>query len=168
MSIRQKEILNKIVLLLLLLPFVFLLYSYAHSATTGSITISGTVPSATAIVVTPSLGYNNLNLTTTVSDLVVCQVREINNTVNGFNVTLSSANSGQLKNGTLGQKAYTAKYNGSSVTLTASPVNITTQGSQTGIVNQLKDFSISYTGSPSEDYMQGTYSDILTFTIQSN
>lgn len=140
----------------------------AHAVLTGSVTIQGAVGAATAIVVTPQNNYNSLDLATTVSDLTVANVREINNTAAGYTVTLTSANSGQLKNGSLGQIAYTAKYNTAAVTLSSTPQVITTQGAQTGVVNVLKAFAISYTGTPAQDLMVGTYSDTLTFTIAAN
>lgn len=139
-----------------------------HAALTGSITLQGSVGAATAIVVTPQNNYNALDLATTVSNLNVANVREINNTAAGYKVTLVSANAGKLKNGTLGQVSYTAKYNGNAVTLSASPQQITNQGPQTGVVNVVKAFTINYTGTPAADLMVGTYSDTLTFTIAAN
>lgn len=135
------------------------------SATSGNITISGNVAAATAIVVTSVAGYNALDLSTTAADLAVANVREINNTLNGYTVTLASANSGSLKNGTLGSVSYTAKYNGVAATLSSTPVTVTTSPASNSVVNVLKGFAISYTGQPAQDLMVGTYSDTLTFTI---
>ena len=140
----------------------------AQAALTGSITISGSVPGATAITVTSAAGYNSLDLTASPSDQTVANVREINNTANGYTVTLASTNSGLLKNGTVGQLAYTAKYNGSSVTLSSTPVQITNAAPSNSIVNTVKAFAISYTGVASDTLMAGTYSDTLTFTIAAN
>lgn len=139
----------------------------AYGATTGSITISGSVPGATAIVVNSVAGYNNLDLTASPVDLSVASVREINNTANGYTVTLASTNAGQLKNGTSGL-AYTAKYNNVSVTLSATPTLITNSPPSTSIVNVVKPFAVSYTGAAAETMAAGTYSDTLTFTIAAN
>ena len=140
----------------------------AQAATTGSITISGTVPAATAIVVTPVAGYNALDLATTAVDQQVATVREINNTANGYTVTLASANSGSLVNGVIGSVGYSAKYDGGSVTLSNTPQTVTNAGPSSSVVNVLKSFDVSFTGTAPEDLMQGTYSDTLTFTIQAN
>ena len=139
----------------------------AHGATTGSITISGSVPVATAIVVTSVTGYNNLDLTASPVNLTVANVREINNTANGYTVTLASTNAGQLKNGT-SALAYTAKYNNVTVTLSATATTVTTSPPSTAVVNVVKPFTVSYTGAAAETMTAGTYSDTLTFTIAAN
>lgn len=139
----------------------------ALAASSGQITLQGNVAQATNIVVTGQGNYNALDLTTSASDLLVAKVREINNTSAGYTVKLTSTNAGKFKNGVLGQVAYTAKYNGSNVTLSATPQIITTQGTQSGVINVLKEFKISYTGQAAENLMAGTYSDTLTFTIAS-
>ncbi len=141
--------------------------SASWAASTGSITISGVVPQHTDIIVTPVAGYNALDLATTATDLSVANVTEKNNTALGYKVTLSSANAGALKNGTAGSIAYTAKYNSTSVTLSATPTNITTSPAASSVVNVTKAFKISYTGVDTTTMMQGTYSDTLTFTIAS-
>lgn len=145
-----------------------LVTSSAYAALTGSLTISGAVAAATAIVVNQTTGYNSLDLSTTAVDQEVATVREINNTTNGYTVTLSSANAGLLKNGTLGSVTYTAKYNDTSVSLTVAPVTITTGAASNSVVNVLKPFEISFTGVAASTLMVGTYSDTLTFTIAAN
>lgn len=142
--------------------------SNAFAALSGSITLTGHVNSATSITVTPQNNYNALDLTVNTTDLVVAAVREKNNTAAGYTVTLASANSGKLKNGAVGEVTYSGKYNGSAVTLSSTPQNVTTQGAQTGIVNVVKNFSITYTGTPEADLMVGDYTDTLTFTIAAN
>lgn len=140
----------------------------AIAATSGSITISGAVSAATAIVVTSVAGFNNLDLATTQVDLSVANVREINNTTNGYTVTATSTNAGLLKNGTLGSISYTAKYNGTSFTLSTTPQTVTNAAASNVVVNVVKPLVISYTGSAPETHMVGTYSDTLTFTIAAN
>lgn len=149
-----------------LLLFLFATNSFA--ATTASVTLSGSVPAATAIVVNPVSPYNNLDLTTTQTNLLVANVREINNTTLGYIVRVSSLNAGALKNGPTNSIAYTAKYNGVTFNLTVAPVTVTTQGTQTSVINIVKPLTISYTGQPSENQFNGSYSDTLTFTIIAN
>ena len=150
-----------------ILSYILALSASGLAATTGTLLLSATVPSATAIVVTPVGSPGALDPTVTATDFLVANVREINNTTAGYHVTLSSANAGVLKNGTLGTIPYTAKYNGSSVVLSVTPQNITIGAPSTSVVNRLKTFSISYTGLPNDQRMAGTYNDTLTFTITS-
>ncbi len=138
------------------------------AATTGTITLSGSVAAATAIVVTGVGGYNNLDLTTSQTNLQVANVREINNTANGYTVRMSSANAGALKNGTAGSITYTAKYNGVTANLAVAPVTVTSSPAANAVVNVVKPLSISYTGVAADSLMAGTYSDTLTFTITAN
>ncbi|MGK5088446.1 fimbrial protein [Bdellovibrionota bacterium FG-2] len=138
-----------------------------QAATTGTITLSGAVAAATAIVVTPAAGYNALDLSTTQSNLNVATVREINNTTLGYTVKVASTNAGLLKNGTLGSVTYTAQYNSSGFTLSATPQTVTTSAPANSIVNVTKPLTVSYTGTAAENLMQGSYSDTLTFTITS-
>lgn len=136
-----------------------------YGAVTGSITLSATVPAATAIVVTGTGSYNTLDLSTAATNLAVASIREINNTTGGYTVTAASTNAGKLKNGSAGSVTYTAKYNGSSFTLSSSPVNVTTSPASTSVVNIVKSLQISYAAQPAGSLMAGTYSDTLTFTI---
>lgn len=138
------------------------------AATSGTVTLSGSVPAATAIVVTGVSGYNSLDLSTTASDLAVASIREINNTANGYRVTVASTTGGALKNGTLGSIPYTAKYGGSTVTLSTTPAVVTNTGSTTSVVNVVKSLQVSYSGTDLSTLMQGSYSDTLTFTISAN
>jgi hypothetical protein len=154
--------------ILFTIGLVLALSAPAFAGTTGSVTISGVVPAATAIVVTGSTGYNNLDLSTSATNLQVASVVETNNTTNGYTVTLASQNSGALKNGTLGSVAYTAQYNGTAVTLSSSAVSVTTAPAANTVVNATKAFKVSYTGVPAANLMVGTYSDTLTFTISAN
>ncbi len=147
---------------------VMIISTNALAATVGSITLSGNIPGATAIVVVAEAGYDSLDLSTTQTNTKIATVREINNTAAGYAVTLASTNSGALKNGSVGSITYSATYNDVSVTLSSTPVTVTSQGAQSSIINVTKDLDISYKGVNTEDYMAGTYSDTLTFTISAN
>ena len=144
------------------------LASGAFAATTGSVTIQGTVATVVAITVTGTTPFNALDLTTTQANLPVANVVEQSNDALGYKVTMSSANAGTLKNGTAGSVAYTAKYNATTVTLSATPQNVTTAPATTTVVNVTKPLTISYTGAAAASMMAGTYSDTLTFTIAAN
>ncbi|MGK5089080.1 hypothetical protein WDW86_16100 [Bdellovibrionota bacterium FG-2] len=139
----------------------------AQAATTSSIALLGSVSAETAIVVTPVVGYDSLDLLTTRTKLNVATVREINNTTLGHTVKVASTNAGLLKNGNLGSVSYTAQYNNSEFTLSTTPPIVTTSAPVNSIVNIAKSLTVSYTGSTPESLMQGSYSDTLTFTITS-
>ena len=137
----------------------------AFAATTGGITLQGTIAPATAITVTGTAPYNSLDLNTTQTNLLVANVREVNNTSTGYTVKLSSANNGLLANGAADSIAYTATYNDSAVSLTSTPVAVTQSAPQNVVVNTQKPFKISYTGVTDDSKMAGSYTDTLTFTI---
>ncbi len=137
----------------------------AYAASVGTITLSGNVPAAVALVVPGST--LNLDLSTTAVDLPVGSVREISNVRTGYIVTLSSANAGLLKSTPIDSMPYSLKYNSVPVTLSISPVTVTSVASSVSVINILKSLSISYTGLPHQERMEGTYSDIITLSIQS-
>ena len=138
------------------------------AATTGTLLLQGSIPTSTNITVTGVSPFNNLNLTTTQSDLLVANVQEQNNTALGYKVTIASANTGKLKNGSVGSINYTAKYNGTAFTLSTTPVTVTNVTSQTTVTNITKPLTISYTGVTPASMMAGTYSDTLTLAIAAN
>lgn len=137
----------------------------SFGATTGSLTLSGSIPVAVAITITGQAGYNTLNLTANAVNQVVAVVNESSNDPLGYVVKLTSANAGKLMNGA-NQLTYTARYNGTAVVLSLTPQTVTNVASQVAIVNANKNFDISFTGSSS--LMAGTYFDTVTVTIQAN
>ncbi len=139
----------------------------ALAATSGTLTLSGTVPQRVDILVNAQSGATTLDLSTSQADYLVATVREKSNSATGYKVSLSSANSGNLVNGR-SMISYTAKYNTSGVTLSSTPQTITNVTSQSSPITTTKNFNISYTGADELDLMQGVYSDTLTFSIVAN
>jgi hypothetical protein len=139
----------------------------ARAATTGSanITIQGSIPTSVGITVVGSGSYNNLALTSAASDLQVAVVTEKSNDTAGYTVTMASANAGAFKNGALGTITYTAKYNGTAVTLSATPQTVTDTSSATALVNAAKNVSVSFAAQVPDSLVAGAYSDQLTFAI---
>src|SRR3989338_2233216 len=93
--------------------FAVLFFNSIHAAgdMTGAITLSGTVPEVTAIVVTGMNKYNQLDFSTSANDLLIARVREINNTANGYTVTAMSQNGGKFKNASSDAEiSYSVKY----------------------------------------------------------
>lgn len=146
---------------------LMLLSCNGYAALVGSVILSGVVPVVVAITVTGQGVYNNLNLSTSQTNLLVVNVVEQSNDTNGYKVTLASTNSGKLVNGS-NNLAYTAQYNNVTVALSSTPVTVTTQGAQSTVVNVTKGLTVSYTGVSSASMMSGTYTDTLTFTVAAN
>ncbi|MBB6481041.1 hypothetical protein [Spirochaeta isovalerica] len=133
----------------------------AMADTTGTLTLTGTVDSNMAIVVTPVDGvYNDLDLLNDASNLKVATVTEISNSA--YTVTVSSDNSSELA-GPSDSLAYTLTYDGASIDLTSGSAVITNTTTVTDADGLDKDLNISYTGNPA--LPSGTYTDTLTFTI---
>jgi hypothetical protein len=148
-----------------LLVFAFTLTT-AHAATTGTLTLSGTIATLISIVVTPDANASALDLTANAANLQVAVVTENSNAVNGYKIKAKSANAGTIKHASLADNvAYTLKYGaGSAVTLTAADQDVKTQatgGTYSGVNSNV---TISYTGSSA--LTAGAYSDTITFTIE--
>ncbi|MFN8370545.1 MAG: fimbrial protein [Bacteriovoracaceae bacterium] len=141
----------------------------SFAATTGTLLLQGTIAQVLSISITPVSGVNNnLDLTSNATNLVVGAVQEVSNSVTGYKILLSSANAGKLNHAsTSAFVSYTARYNGTAVTLSTTPQNIFNQ-STAGAYNTSKNFDISYTGQAAANLVEGNYSDTLTFTIQAN
>jgi hypothetical protein len=152
----------------LLLSFVML--STASYAVTDSDTLSltATVAETVSITVVADSNATGLDLHTTKSDLAVAAVTEASNAANGYKVLAKSANNGTIKHSTAASNvAYTMKYDGgSAVTLSTSDAQIKskTSGVYTGEVSAA---TISYTGVAATSLLSGSYSDTITFTIES-
>lgn len=136
----------------------------AVAATTGTLTLTGTVNGNVEIIVTPEAAASNLDLLNDATDLKVATVTEKSNT--GYEVTVTSANSAELTGqnaATPDTLAYSLKYDGAAVNFTAGSALITDTTSQTGTSGIDKDLTISYTGNV--NLKADTYEDTLTFTI---
>jgi hypothetical protein len=140
----------------------------AFSATTGTLLLQGIVAKKVAIAVTSQAIASALDLEVTQADLKVATVNEQSNSKTGYKVTITSTNLGKLKR-TDGAEvfAYSLKYGGSSVGLSAA-VGSTFTNSSASVVNVNKDLEISYTGVSGSLMVEGTYADTLTLNIASN
>lgn len=155
---------------LLTLSFAILTSSVFALTDSGTLTLTGVIGETTSITVTPVAGVaDNLDLTvdyTAGSPLNVASVNETSNAATGYNVTVSSANNGELVNGAVDSLAYNALYNGVAITLSTTPQTITNQATP-GSYNVDKALDIYYTASTA-NLAAGTYTDTLTFTISNN
>lgn len=152
-----------------------LLGGSVFAATTGSLTVQGTVPAVLDITVTATAAANTLDLTTDVADLAVATVVERSNKKAGYTVTLQSANgvtsslsTGRFKSADVANGDYldySLKYGGSSVTFTNGIATITDSSTKTTGTGASKNLTISYTGASGVLLYEDTYLDTLTFTI---
>lgn len=140
----------------------FLLSFNVFSAPTGILTLQGQVAEMMSIVVTQLAGHDSLDLSATPANLKVAEVAESSNSATGYEITVTSANTGFLKNGTLDQLEYTMRYDGVAVDLSAAD---TVKDFASTVVDYISDVDISYTGKPAASMAAGTYSDTVTVTI---
>lgn len=140
----------------------------AFSATTGSLLLQGIVGQRVSITVQAEALASALNLESSQTDLKVATVTEASNSKTGYKVTITSANLGKLKRtGGAEVFSYTLKYGGSAVGLSSTAGTVFTSATPAAVsVN--KDVQISYTGTPAESMVEGTYADTVTFNIAAN
>jgi hypothetical protein len=136
------------------------------AATTGNLVLRGNVPAILSIEITAEAVATELDLSTSQTDLKVASVEERSNSNSGYQVSVSSLNSGSLvRAGGSESINYTMKYNGAAVDLSAgSSFNNPAAAS----VTANKDVTISYTGQYFDTLVAGNYEDTVTFTISAN
>ena len=142
----------------------------AFSAQTDSddLKLKGKVPKRVSILVTPDAQALNLDLEATPTS-PVASVNEKSNSVDGYKITIDSANNGKLVNQSDSTESvtYTMSYGSQPVDLAIDGdevKNITTGG----LVDEDVDVTIAYTGKPHEERVSGNYTDTVTFTITAN
>ncbi len=139
----------------------------ANAATTGTLLLQGVITKKLSIEVNPATVASSLDLTTTQTDLTVASVREKSNSNTGYKVNIKSANLGKLKRSSGSEVInYSLKY-GSTVADLSTTAGQTINNAGASVTNDLKDVKISYTGTPEESLVEGTYSDTVTFEISS-
>ena len=152
----------------LLIAFLLLLgvSTPSFAASTGDLDLSGTVSATCDITVTPIAGVaDNLPFGSPQSDLVVGSVSETCNDADGYTLSAVSSNSSVLL--PLGTSpdslAYTFRYGGVLVDLTAGSVQVTDASAATGSGGVSKLMHISY---PNPGFIAAdTYADTIVFTI---
>lgn len=138
------------------------------AATTGSLTIQGTVDDVFSITVTGVSGYSSLSLSTTVTNKAIATIVEKSNNEAGYTVTLASANAGVLKGSSptnTDTLTYTLQYGGADVAFTAGVATVSDIVGKTPGAGSTKSLTISYTAGSEDMLTSDTYSDTLTFTI---
>jgi hypothetical protein len=143
--------------------------SVAQAASTGAVTLSGTVGVSCNITVAPQGPYNALDLTSSPAILNVATVTEQCTDPKGYRVTLTSTNgktNGLLAGTTAGNSdtvSYSIFYGGAAIHLANSSATVTNANGKTTNGGAINSLAISYTGTST--LSADTYSDTLTFTI---
>lgn len=136
----------------------------------ANLNLSGSIGDNVAISVTPAAAASSLVLTANAVDTVVASVSETSNAAAGYTILAKSTNGGKLTHTTDSsqQVAYTIKYGGgASVALTTTDQTVKTQnvgGTYSGVSSNV---SVSFTGVSASSKKAGSYTDTITFTIQS-
>lgn len=146
----------------------FALCLSAHAATSGTLTLQGTIAQSLSISVVPTDSspndgtYSGLDLTTN-TDIEVANVREISNAANGYKVLVS--HQGKLKHSSDANSIFNYRlvYENSEVNA-GNNIEVANVGG--GIYDVNKKIRVRYTGVPASSLKAGTYAETVTFTIQ--
>lgn len=148
--------------------------STLFSATTGTVTLVGTVPGILEISIVEESVASSLDLTADEPDLLIASITERSNKKAGYTVTLESENavedsSGQAHfdssdSGNTDTLNYSMTYGGAVVSLASGSAVVTDQTTKTSGTGDIKELRVSYSGSSVFLY-EDTYEDTLTFTI---
>ena len=169
---KGKSLKNVLIIFLILTVAGGMLFAATANDT---LTLSGSVGASVSISVAGATGYDSLSLANDATEvkMLAATITEGTNKA-GYTVTISSAKEGYLEHTTDGtkQQLYTAWYgtdltwanetNNPSFILQLTPVTVTASGLIAGATKYLH---ISYTVGASANWIAGTYSDTLTFTI---
>jgi hypothetical protein len=152
----------------ILTAIVLLASATTFAASSGELTISGTVSAVNDIIITPKAAATALNIIGGESAKSVATVSETSNSVTGYTISMRSANGGLLVNLDNDTKStsYQVSYNGGdylSLSTVDQPVKST---STSELVTESSDVSVNvsaYGTAPA-----GTYEDVITISIAAN
>jgi hypothetical protein len=140
----------------------------AGNAHADTLALQGTVAPVNTLSVAAAGPFNALAITSA-QTATVANVTETSNDLNGYIVTMASANGGQLRNAAdaTKQTTYTIGYNGTpAVVPTVAAQNVKTVSSLSGLTTASSAVVINVTAYSTAP--AGTYSDTLTFAIVAN
>lgn len=141
----------------------------ACAALTGTVTITGQVPIACNIVVTPAPGASNIaDISAGATNKSVATVVENCNSPNGYSVSVAGTHSGDhtglfVDSVSNDSQPFTISYDGNSVPSGGVVTDVTAPG-----INLSRPVTISYAANAALTSSVGfTYNETLTFTIAS-
>ena len=147
----------------------FLASASALSATTGSLTLEGTVDEVVSISVTaadasPSdATFSGLDLSTAATNLNVASVNEQSNSNDGYRVKVTY--DGLMEHESAGGVTfgYTLVYNGANV---ATGTDVVVTDASGGVTDVNRSVGVTYTAAASTQ-LSGNYSDVVNLSIES-
>jgi len=147
---------------------MFLLAAVGSVMFGATLTISGTIDEVLTVTIdgVEDSTYTGLDLTTSQTLLVVGTSNHFSN-ITAYELTISSANGGQLQIGTATTNVvpYTVSYGDlSDATLTVAPQIVLTTPNITATTGDELDIAISY-DAVANNFPADTYSDVLTIVI---
>lgn len=151
----------------MLVTVITLMSFSAVSASTANLVLKGTVPAIYDLKLVSETISSTLRLDQTQNDLKVATVTETSNAKNGYKVSISSDNKGQLvRVGGSEKFGYQLKYDNQQITLSGNAVEV--RNSNPELTGRIRPVTISYTGVPSAQMISGEYTDNVVFTIAAN
>ncbi|MEE3078372.1 MAG: hypothetical protein VX341_03465 [Bdellovibrionota bacterium] len=140
-----------------------LLTSGAFAATTATLNLTGTIAPVVEIEIN---GAASASATVDLLDKTaqsVATVTETSNDADGYDITISSANSGSLNNGTADSATYTLGYGGASYNL--SSVATVDNAGVVGSTDRAVTVTVTDARTDAFDFASGSYTDTVTFEI---
>jgi len=153
----------------MLLMGALLFVGSAHAASSGELTISGTVVPVNELEITPNADATNLNILLGETNKLVASVSETSNNLTGYKISMRSVNTSKLVHGVDSSKttAYTISYDGgTAVSLTTSDQEVKNVTSLDGLTTVSSNVNVNVTAYPTAP--AGTYSDTVTISIAAN
>lgn len=152
-----------------LLPLIGLLTSSTlFAASSGTLTLSGTVAAVNSVTVVPNSSNNlSIDIVNGQTAFNVASVTEWSNSLLGYKIQLSSLNSGELKSGSVVGTTYTLSYDGSIYsTPSTTPTNVRSVNSLTQLTSHTSPVLITVIANPNA--LAGTFTDTVTISIVAN
>jgi hypothetical protein len=150
----------------------------ALAATSGQLTLTGTVQQILAITVTPTASASGLDLTGSVTQLKVASVVAEANNPSGYSVSVSSLNQGSSDCGaangpcfhsptatTNDDLAFTLLRNAVAVSFTGATGTFISSAARSAVGGDSYDANITYDGTSANLDQATDYTETLTFTI---
>ncbi len=141
----------------------------ATAASSGTLSLSGTVALVNDIVITPDPAALNLNIVAGEVDKLIATVAETSNNPSGYKIFMKSTNASKLIHtvNPTEKAAYTISYDsGANKTLTIVDQQVKNVGSLPGLQTNNSNLTIKINDKPNA--AAGTYTDTITISIAAN
>lgn len=151
---------KKVLIVLVVLSVMGGGVAFGQVSDTAQLVLTGTVGDFVSIDITALAAASNLNLNTAQTNLDVATATEVSNVI--YNVSASTVNNFQFTNGASEFHPYSLTYGGQAVPTNGDPIFGANQGATAG---QSRTVAVTY--SAASGITGGTYTDTITFTIES-